>query len=391
VVAESTTSCPSTGIGFLPRLGSDAGVGVDAGAVVTGRFVVQSIEYAGGPTFGPLVAEFEIEETHGEPRVISADELLWVGTSEGYLVGYDVATGEPEAEVDLGALFAVGAGVTREVNSLQTYRSSGDLYALVAFGPTLGRLRIRASGVVAMGQYDMIRASDARIHPVVPLRDEGYVVALDTSHRQLVIIPRIDVPGAAAALDDLSNGRVVIPEAAGSGFVWAGRSSTTEGDVRTVRSGDLAEVARFDFTSGRGGARIDGLSGPEEPSTVPADLVVALTLDNRGQLFTLARESLAVLETGPGLDGPISAFVARAAESELYAVYAVGASGLGGSELVAVVPTATGLSPRAVRAIEMADEVLDLALGLEEFREPPEPDVPLPSNVVLVHVLIEHP
>jgi len=362
---------------------------VDAGAVVTGRFVVQSIEYAGGPTFGPLVAEFEVEETHGEPRVISADELLWVGTAEGYLVGYDVTTGEPEQEINLAALFGVVPGTSSlAVNSLQTYRSAGELYALVAFGGTVGRLRIRTSGVAAMGRYDMGRFSDARIHPVVPLRDDGYVVAVTSS--ALVIIPSIGTPGIAQ-MEAFAWGRVVIPEAAGDGFVWAGRSFTTDGEIRTVRASDRVEIGSYAFMSGRAGARVDGLTGPEEPATVPADLLVALTLDNQGQLLTLARESLAVLEMGPPLEGPISAFVARAAEAELYAVYAVGASGLGGSELVAVVPTATGLSPRATRPIDMSDEVLDLALGLEAFREPPEPHLPLPSIVAVVHVLIEHP
>lgn len=395
VVAESTAVCPTSGIVTPPRprpdAGVDAGVGTDTGVVPTGHFVVQSIEYAGGPTFGPLVAEFEVEETHGEPRVISADELLWVGTSEGYLVGYDVATGEPEHEINLPTLF--GTGVSAEVTSLQTYRSTGDLYALVAFGQTLGRIRIGPSSDVAMGHYEMAAAADARIHPLPTLRDEGHVVAVDRLAARLLVIPRIG-EGSVAALGDFSSGRVVIPEAAGDGFVWAGRSTTINGDVRTTRvagATTVVEVARYEFMSGPGGARVDGLTGPEEPATVPSDLVVALTLDGRGQLVTLARESLARLTTGPLLEGPISAFAARAAEAELYVVYAVGASGLGGSELMAVVPTATGLTPRAVRPIDMGDEVLDVALGLEEFREPPEPHVPLPGIVAVVHVLIERP
>jgi len=134
-----------------------------------------------------------------------------------------VTTGEPEHEIDLAALFGVAPGTSSlAVNSLQTYRSAGELYALVAFGRTVGRLRIRASGIAGLGRYDAAAVFDARFHPVEPLRDERYVVAVTSS--ALVIIPSIGTPGIAH-MEAFPWGRVVIPEAAGNGFVWAGARS----------------------------------------------------------------------------------------------------------------------------------------------------------------------
>jgi len=377
-------------------------------------FYVLSIPYAGGNRLdGDPVAEFEIEDSLGHPTAISADELLWVGFDDGHLRGFELPAGEPVAELDLTPITGLGSSV----RGLQVYRADGVLMAVVALGTGVARIEITSdTSFVSRGFVPVGFATDARIHPLEPLVDEGYVVAVQALPNVLWVFPRIDATGtirprfrelAASPFTPI----VVVPEAVGDGFVWAGERTACPGRpfdpdcgrVSTSRTSCpvpedpscLTEVAELALPDNP----VMGLGGPDQFRSVAAPLVVAVNNATRGVIMTLDPTSLAPLGSDT-LDGLISAFTTRSAGTEVFAFATTTASGLGPAELVVTIPTAPSApTPVASRPLDSAHDVRDIAIGVEAFFpapdavEPPEPAEPisLERTDAIIHLLVERP